>query len=422
MRPWYGPDGPSSVRGGDPSAPLPDPATIEGTPALAAIREGLGAYLLAQGYVAEHPLLYVDERDDPYVYVRFDISEDGLGFIDTTYVYSPGVSRQLDEIFEAYGAYGPDEPHEPHTSETWMLGRPVHADIQALKTFEAEDEIQTSEDRYDLRYAIKVARKRRTCPGKLWLRLRARRRGHKRRLRFRAKPEPTGLDRISPRFRALPLNWHAEAEYESDCWSSWLATPDPAPAARANVEVWRAYVEPRLIHASRDRGADIPLKTWLSGGGGEGGRGILGEEWQMHDRLYWSMKAPCETPYSWEDNKFCAHISDAEFNLYYEFENLEQRLALRAICWKNANENNNYCFELINETQLPRNIIHSADFALAAKLFRRQTAIAAFRFNVPPNPDWRTKLNHLLSSPIKHDPYSVIGQYISTVHKPPAEI
>lgn len=414
MRPWYGPDGPSSVRGGDPSAPLPDPAKIDGTPALAAIREGLGAYLLAKGYVAEHPLLYVDERDDPYVYVRFDISEDGLGFIDTTYVYSPGVSRQLDEIFEAYGAYGPDEPHEPYTSETRMLGRPVHADIQALKTFESEDEIQTSEDRYDLRYAIKVARKRRTCPGKLWLRLRARRRGHKRGLRFRAKPEPTGLDRISPRFRALPLNWHAEAEYESGCWSNWLATPDPAAAARANVDVWRAYVEPRLIHASRDRGADIPLKTWLSGGGGggEGGRGILGEEWQMHDRLYWSMKAIFETEHYWEDNKSSANIKDAEFNLFCEFNNIDHRISASISKWREKSiQNDGDMFD--NTTHITAQMaLLDPEIAAAAALYQKQISIFAYRCNVLPVDDWKENLSKISSIQFPADSVTAISRYL----------
>lgn len=382
------PDRATVIDPGKPGTPLPDIGTFEATPAFKAIQDGLGAYLKSQGYVAEHPLLYVNETEDPFVYVRFEISPDGLGFLDTTFIYSPGVARQLDEIFTAYGVYEDDEPQMPYTSEAQMLGRPVHASIQALQTREMEETIDRifhwrgiAEDRpekpfWERRRIVSAAKRR------------AKQRGTMIFPRFGHRFDEYNIaqDDGAP-FRSLPLNWRDIGDVH---FTNWAAEPHFDLAAKASVQTWKAYVAPRLVHASRDRGADTEIKTWLSASfSNQGGYGELGGEWRPLDRLYWSMKMSYHTDRYWEDWEYSVPFADAELNLYSEFRNIAGRIYRQTDVWLESHDIE--IFPISDEDWILQAelVLIDSNMKDVAFLYTQQTAVAAFRDGVAPEPKWR---------------------------------
>lgn len=383
------PDRATVIDPGKPETPLPETGTFEATPAFRAIQDGLGAYLASQGYVAEHPLLYVNETEAPYVYVRFEISTDGLGFIDTTFIYSPGVADQLNEIFEAYEVYAKDEPRTPYTSETMMLGRPVHASIQALETYVWETSIDWVE-----RYRVVVSNRPKRKPAQRRRIVRAAKRRAKLRgshafPKFGRRPAMYELLEDEPSLiGSLPVNWNLDLSVYRPNWSVEIGE---ALAANASVEKWLEFVEPRLIHGSRERGTDTSIKTCQSPASySRGGYGLLGIEWQFLDRLYWSMKVQFGTPYFWEDNKIQAKIEDAAPNLATEFEHLQHRVHSKA---RNFFRSQEITAENLSETER-QDVISRAvadeDVQISLRLYARQSAILANRLGVTASPTWKT--------------------------------
>lgn len=382
------PDRATVIDPGKPGTPLPDIGTFEATPAFRAIQDGLGAYLASQGYVAEHPLLYVNETEDPYVYVRFEISTDGLGFIDTTFTYSPGVADQLNEIFEAYEVYAKDEPRTPYTSEAMMLGRPVHASIQALQTREMEETI----DRIYHWQAVKEDR-----PKKSWRQRCRTIRAAKQRARIRGSSifpsfgfrsdDYTIVEDCGAPFNSLPLNWRHGGEIY---WTNWCADPAVESAAEACIQAWEKFVAPRLVHASRDGGTALALKTWLSSSSDdEGGYGELGGEWRPLDRLYWSMKMSYEMDRYWEEWKYSVDFEDSEPTLYAEFRNIAGRLYRLTDKWLEAHDLETPAPSVEYLERQATLMLNAEDFRNAALLYMRQTAVAAYRMDVRPSPKWR---------------------------------
>ena len=106
------------------ATPLPPADGFAGTPAMQAIESGLGAYLLAQGYERVHPQFYQDKRGDPFVYVAFDISDDGLSYIERTFVYAAEYGQWVTRILDEFCAYGPCEDPSPYTSQEALFGNP----------------------------------------------------------------------------------------------------------------------------------------------------------------------------------------------------------------------------------------------------------------------------------------------------------
>ena len=376
----------------DHTTPLPAVGTFEHTPAYAAIRDGIGGYLEGKGYRAEHPLLYVDERDDPFVYVRFYISEDGFGFRDRAYVYSPSVAQHLHELYEAYDIFSASDPNVFHASDTEFFGRPVHAHIEALYTMH-QDEYIDSVETYDA--APRRAREART-PKSAWRRRRIRLKACLRRGRpaFSRPPRPSdGYWLCGPRFAALPLNWptHREDDDFGGFFSCWRADPDPAATAAASLEVWREYVEPRFVHASLERGKGVPLKTWLDGSFGEGGDGMLGDDWYMHDRLYWLFKMPLDLRYFWDEWEMAARQRNACVNPEREFDDLSTDLDDAVDAWPGRPGPEWSELDIEDQKAVVARALLDPDVAAAARLFRRKAVIYAHRHDTPPGPNWRAK-------------------------------
>lgn len=372
---------------------LQEPKDIAATAALATIQTGLGAYLESIGFIAEHPLLYVDVSNDPYVYVRFDVSHDGLGFLDTTFVYSPGVADLLNEIFDAYGVNTADECAQPHTSQTMLDGRPVHAAVEALTTCRRESEI----DWYDHYSSVQGDRQPKTWRRKMRIRCAARRR--RRRGPNFAKPSFDFLWHDDPRrswrppFSELPLNWALTSLTDEEPENiNWRADEDgQTAAAKASVAIWRRYVEPRLVHASRDRGRGKYFQTWMSSI--EGGDGILGDEWDMYDLLYWSVKGQYQNKYYWESAEYYTLLSNASDNLYNEYVFISRRLSRAVEKWvQNAVPDRNFIDE-DSKNALFMQALEQTSIVDAASLFSRQQAILAYLTDVKPEPGWRRKIS-----------------------------
>lgn len=359
---------------------LPDPETLIGAPALEAIQQGLGAYLESIGFVAEHPLLYVRETSDPYVYVRFHLSPDRRGFDEDTLIYSPGVTAQMHALFEAFGVY----EHEPnavvHQSETTMFGRPIHASIDTLGTYRDEENIfhyapggQRGRDRTAAKER-RWARHKEKSWRRRWLRLQISL-GRVEKKSF-GKPfagVPSGFW-TGDEFNALPLNWNWAAEQPLRTGLNWHVDDNIDSVARASRNTWRKIVEPRLSHTS---GAPNSYNGYVTGlAGGESG---LGVEWHYRDRLYWSYKAVFDT-YTFGDEIpiYSVGIEDHCDSLWDEFEDLRKRIQ--------------FVVSEIFESKPTRDTVNEHDKANlviqtmlnislneAIFLYRRQTAICGHR-------------------------------------------
>lgn len=380
----------------DHATPLPALGTFETTPAYAAIRDGLAAYLAGAGYIAEHPLLYVDETEDPYVYVRFYLSEDGLGFRDRTYVFSPGVAQKLHEIYEAYDIFTRRDPNAFHASETHMGERPVHAHLDTLQTFQTEDYIEAADAFFNAPARARAVRKPKGHARRAFIRLAACQRRLLRggccgRPKFGRPPAPYELGFRGPRFRSMPVVRARDEDYWTHDEFAWRAGSE---AAAANIEIWREYIAPRLVHASWKRGAGIRLKSWQSSvWRGVGGDGKLGDEWNMHDRPYWSMKMNYYSRHSHEDNEYRQKFDDAKETLFDEFEHLSDRLEDAVRAWRAREVKNTQA--ITAESERRRMVFAALDdptVAKAAWLFRRQAAIFAYREDVGPGPHWRREM------------------------------
>lgn len=390
----YGLTSPGTISGlPDPFTDLPEAASIEDAPALAAIRSGIGAHLEANGYVAEHPLLYVSEAEDPYVYVRFDLSEDGLGFLDATYVYSPGAVDLLDEIFTDYGVYEEEGRKVPYEPESIMLGRPIHARILSLETCELElsaRRLEAWETAASDLATVKAGRR-----GKGLLRRCRVRRAARRRLTARGGLPKFGVrqreeDWPPKKLLSLPLNWDMESPIYQ--WSNWSVASGLESAAAGSLSIWRAFVEPRLIHASRDRGKGVSLDSLLTFPSEGPGNGIFGEEWLCYDRLYWYMKGDiCSDEYYIESRYSRGYIGCA-FCLYDEINHMEIELygKVRELVRAEYLVGGRTPRHLLEQKR--QDILAIPQVAQSAAAFRREAAILAFREDVPAVGDWRAKL------------------------------
>lgn len=378
---------------GDPSNPLGDEAAVAGTPALAAIEAGLGRHLRDTGYHAKHPLLYINDAGDPHVYVRFDVSDDGLGFLDTTYVYSPGVAQQLDEIFVAYGVSETSGVRGPLRPEAAVQGLPVHAHTTALITCGEEEYIQRDWD-YQLAVDARPAKteERRQAIEEAFARRQA---------RLDAVTAPKFGRRklfedaavLGTHFLSLPLNWDLDQKLTYKMWSNWRADPDPAEAARKCMDVWRAYVEPRLIHAGRGQWVGRHFDSWLSGAGRrQGGEGVLGDEWTFHDRLYWAMKAVCDTRHYWEDNRFSPQFGDCAATLLEEFEQPADSLSRLIDSFLTQNKDKLVIRRFRRASHLASQLRNHPQFLPITTRFERFKAISAFRHRILPTREWHTEL------------------------------
>ena len=379
----------------DHTTPLPAVGTFEHTPAYAAIRDGIARYLEENGYRAEHPLLYVDERDDPFVYVRLYVSDDGLGFRDRAYVYSPSVAQHLHALYEAYDIFTATDPNVFHASDTEFFGRPVHAHIEALDTMRIDEYIESFES-YDA--APRRAREARP-PKSAWRRRRIRLKACLRRGRpaFSRPPEPyDDYWQCGPRFAALPLNWPPCREDDDFGWffSCWRADPDPAATAAASLAVWREYVEPRFIHASLERGKGVELRTWLHTGfhGNESGDGVMGADWHMHDRLYWVFKMPLLIKYFWNGIRMDQDCRDGYTWPMAEFEDLTWNLERAVRAWPGRPGPEWSTLDAKSQDAVVERALQDPNVAAVAWLFRRKAVIYAHRYDVPPGSDWREQL------------------------------
>lgn len=399
----------------DHATPLPPAETCHGAPAYDAIRRGLGAYLESQGYVAEHPLLYVNESEDPYVFVRFIVSDDGRSYRDETYVFSPGVHDYLQKIYYAYGIWTFNEAQVRHTSDTHLFGRPIHVSINLLSTIQDEEvyeiEFKTLWDYTLPAPRIKVRSKR----DERRIRRQACRRRRRLGKRF-ARPhfgyssdqsEPEEII-AGPEFRALPLNWPT-AELTGDDRPWWLADASIQQTADAHVQAWRDVVELRLPHAAHKRGKGVTIKSWQYGAyeGDMGGNGLLGDEWQMHDRLYWIMKMLYETMTKYGDELYRHQFADMEWTLFdqYRFGSLalgkivESRL-------ENARAGGDSQSPIPLKTAIGE-VVADPEVQTAAWLYSRQAAVFACRDRILPGQRWRQKSHNIVSSK------STLAEYVA---------
>lgn len=409
------PNPPGTVcHGGDPDRPLPDAAEVAGTLAVAAIKAGLGAYLESIGYVREHPQLYVNESGDPYVYVRFDISEDGLGFLDTTYVYSPSVSAKLDEIFTAYDVYGPDEDRRPYTSTRSMLGRPVHASLQSLgvayyEEYEGEDN-QYRELQMRPRPRLKrMAARMRACR---W----ARKHGREfKALRFGRAEHWSEFARLPPIFATLPLNWdHKTTNLEARV-SNWLAAGDIAATAQASYAVWRRYAEPFLIHTAMEGGEEICVPSHFGSGlDNEGGYGQIDQQWYVHDYYFWLMKGQSVGKYYGDAKDISFSGDDVGECVLDEFEHLYSPVWQVIDDQIKSNPILRTIINKSNSTEILDKLLKIPAVSNAANRYDKSSAIAAFRNHYIPVKTWR-KSNKKSTLNIEDEKEEVILKWINVL-------